>query len=213
MTVIYVAIATLAISFVAERTVRGWQWAGADTGLSGVPGPQLLGIDLGGPTAAYWIGVLFAGSAFLLARALVRSDLRSLFAGFRSNEQRLRFLGHRTSRTKIIVFGISGGLAGASGALYALTVGFVSPTSLGIGLSTFAMIWVLAGGAGTLHGPILGVVLVEFGARALSNRWLGWWQVLLGIVLLLVVLFLRNGLAGLLHGEAVVDLPAEGAVR
>lgn len=213
MTVIYVAIATLAISFVAERTVRGWQWAGADTGLSGVPSPQLLGLVLGGPAGRYWLGLGFSTCAFLLTRALIRSDLRILFAGFRSNEQRLRFLGYRTSRTKITVFAISGGLAAASGALYGLTVGFVSPTSLGIGLSTIAMIWVLAGGAGTLYGPVMGVILVEFGARALSNRWLGWWQVLLGIVLLLVVLFLRNGLAGMLRGEAVVDLPAESTVR
>lgn len=213
MTVIYVAIATLAVSFVTERSFAVWHYVGASTGISGLPLPRLLWWHIFAPRDFYFLAAGFALVAYAACRAIVASPLRMVLAGVRLNEQRLQFLGYHTARFKVAVFAFSGGIAVVSGALYAAILGFASPTFFGIGLSTLAMIWVLVGGPGTLLGPALGVVLVQYGSRALSDRLQGWWQVALGGLLLLVVLFFRDGLAGLLRREAVLGLPGEARAR
>jgi ABC-type branched-subunit amino acid transport system permease subunit len=141
---------------------------------------------------------------------MVNSPLGLVMAGIRGNERRLQFLGIRTGAYKTTLFALSGGIAGLAGAIYALNLGFASPTFLGVGLSTIAIIWVLTGGAGTLVGPILGVILIEYVSRELSGRFLGWWQVGLGIILLVVVLFLREGLVGVLRGSSRLGRPEKG---
>jgi len=213
MTIIYVAIATLALSFIAERSLAVWHYVGASTGISGLPLPRLLGWRIVTPNDFYLLALGFAVLSYAVCRAVVSSPLRMVLTGIRVNEQRLQFLGYRTARFKVTVFAVSGGIAAVSGAIYAAVLGFASPTFFGIALSTLAMIWVLVGGPGTLLGPALGVVLVQYGSRVLSDRLLGWWQVALGVLLLLVVLFFRHGLAGLLRREAVLELPGEGRAR
>ena len=75
----------------------------------------------------------------------------------RQNEERLAFFGYRIQIFKALVFSFAGMIAGLSGALYAYHEGFVGPGSMGMVLSTYAVLYGLFGGVGTLLGPVVGV--------------------------------------------------------
>ena len=147
--------------------------------------------------------------AFLLVFLLLRVVLASLFgrviAGIRVNEHRMRSLGYATFRYKLACFVFAGALAGLAGYLSAIQFGFVNPDMLGWHLSGEVMMMVILGGMGTLAGSALGaaaMMLVEIvfqslptvGAVNLGKHW----QLLMGSFIVVVALFLPNGLLGLL---------------
>jgi branched-chain amino acid transport system permease protein len=116
--------------------------------------------------------------------------------GIRSNENRMAALGHNVQRLKLIAFVLSGALAGLAGHMGALTDGFVSPELLGWHRSAEALLMILLGGIGALHGPILGafalVAIQEAGSLVTERP-----KLVEGVVFLAAVVFLRDGLAGL----------------
>ena len=85
--------------------------------------------------------------------------------------------------------------------LYAFHEGFVWPNLLGVFLSTQVVLYVLFGGVGTLIGAVIGVTVIESLTFVLADRWPEVWPVVLGVILLLVILFRRSGLAGLIVPE------------
>jgi branched-chain amino acid transport system permease protein len=117
-------------------------------------------------------------------------------AGIRVNEDRMRALGHDARRLKLIAFIIAGALAGAAGHMAAMTDAFVSPELLDWHHSAEALLMILLGGLGALHGPILGAFALtlarEFGQSVTERQ-----RLVEGVVILAAVLLLRRGLAGL----------------
>jgi branched-chain amino acid transport system permease protein len=133
---------------------------------------------------------------------LMRTMLGHALQGIRSNENRMIALGHDVQRLKLIAFVLSGALAGLAGHMSALTDGFVTPDLLGWHRSAEALLMVLLGGIGALHGPILGafaLTAVEEAGTLLTDRP----RLVEGVVFLVAVLFLRHGLAGLRLGFGV----------
>ena len=126
--------------------------------------------------------------------------LRSLFGrvleGIRVNEHRMQALGFNTYRYKLAAFVIAGMLAGVAGHMWAMHRGFVNPELVGWHRSAEALLMILLGGLGTLHGPIIGALaftaLGEF-AQVVTERKL----LVEGLVVLVVVLALPKGLSGL----------------
>jgi branched-chain amino acid transport system permease protein len=126
--------------------------------------------------------------------------MRTLFGhallGIRANEDRMRAMGHNTSRLKLAAFVLAGALAGIAGHMAALNDAFVNPELLGWHRSAEALLIVLLGGIGALHGPILGAfaytVVGEIGQSITERQ-----RLVEGIVILAAVLLLRQGLAGL----------------
>jgi branched-chain amino acid transport system permease protein len=116
--------------------------------------------------------------------------------GIRANEDRMRAMGHNVTRVKLAAFVIAGALAGIAGHMAALNDAFVNPELLGWHRSAEALLIVLLGGIGALHGPILGAfaytLIGEFG-RSITERQ----RLVEGLVILAAVLLLRRGLAGL----------------
>lgn len=116
--------------------------------------------------------------------------------GIRSNENRMAALGHNVQRLKLIAFVLSGALAGLAGHMSVLTDGFVNPGLLDWHRSAEALLMILLGGIGALHGPILGafaLTAVQEAGSLLTDRP----RLIEGAVFLAAVLFLRHGLAGL----------------
>lgn len=139
--------------------------------------------------------VVLAGVYAALCQ-LMRTTLGHALQGIRSNENRMAALGHNVQRLKLIAFVLSSGLAGLAGQMSVLTDAFVSPELLGWQRSAEALLMILLGGIGALHGPILGALAftaIQEAGTLLTDRP----RLVEGIVFLAAVLFLRQGLAGL----------------
>ena len=116
-------------------------------------------------------------------------------SGIRVNEDRMRALGHDVQRLKLAAFILAGALAGLAGHMAALTDAFVSPETLGWHRSAEALLMVLLGGIGALHGPILGafaLTLIRDLGQSITERQ----RLVEGVLILAAVLLLRRGLAG-----------------
>jgi branched-chain amino acid transport system permease protein len=126
--------------------------------------------------------------------------MRTLFGhallGIKANEHRMRAMGHDVQRLKLAAFVLAGALAGVAGHMAALTDAFVSPDLLGWHRSAEALLMILLGGIGALHGPILGAValtlLEELGPLITERQ-----RLVEGVAILAAVLLLRRGLAGI----------------
>ena len=140
------------------------------------------------------LGVLAAMYAAL--SWLMRTLFGHALLGIRANEDRMRAMGHNTARLKLAAFVLAGALAGIAGHMAALNDAFVNPELLGWHRSAEALLIVLLGGIGALHGPILGAfaytVIGEIGQSITERQ-----RLVEGIVILAAVLLLRQGLAGL----------------
>jgi hypothetical protein len=149
-------LGTLTASYAAERLVAGWQYVGAANGMS-VWDLLMVGSYVLEPGPVFYYVILgFLVAAYLASRWIVRSQLGLVLAGMRQNEERLAFFGYRVQVFKALLFSFAGMIAGLSGGLYAFHEGFVGPASMGIALSTNAVLYGLFGGVGTLIGPVLG---------------------------------------------------------
>lgn len=221
VSLIYVALATLATSYASERLAASWQEIGAANGIPSIPAMTLGESRLLPGMTFYYLVLVLAAAVYLLFRFVVRSQLGLVLYAGRTDLQRVTFLGYRTARIQAMVFALSGAVAGMAGGLYAFHEGFVSPSLLGVVLSTQAVLWVLFGGVGTLIGPVIGVVLVEVVGLELADRFPRIWPIILGAILLFAILFLRDGVIGLvlrreartLHfgGRAATDIAREEA--
>ena len=120
--------------------------------------------------------------------------------GARSNDARMRAIGFPTYRYKLTCFVIAGTLCGLSGALLANNTDFVSPSMMYWTRSGDLMIMVILGGMGSVIGPVFGAVVLLVLEEVLSSL-TEHWEIILGPLLLLVVLFARGGIDGLLSKE------------
>ena len=196
--IIFVALGTLTFSYAAERLVSGWYWVGGGNGMSIFDFLSLGSFEIEAGRLFYYIAAFILLIVYLMSRFLVRSQLGLVLAGTRQNEKRLAFLGYRVRTFKAIVFTFAGAIAGLGGALYAHHEGFIGPNNMGIGISTMAVLYALFGGAGTLIGPIIGVLAIESISFTLSgmDEFKSYWPVILGVILLVVVTFKPDGLLG-----------------
>jgi branched-chain amino acid transport system permease protein len=125
--------------------------------------------------------------------------MRTLFGhallGIKANEARMRAMGHDTGRIKLSAFVLAGALAGVAGHMLALTEAFVNPELLGWHRAAEALLMVLLGGIGALHGPILGAFALT-GIEELAPLVTERQKLVVGIAILLAVLLMRRGLAG-----------------
>ena len=153
---------------------------------------------------------------FLVAFGFISVLRASLFgrviAGIRVNEQRMRSLGFATFRYKLACFVIAGMLAGLAGYLAAAQFGVVNPDMLGWHLSGAVLMMVILGGMGTLAGPVIGataMLLLELGLQLLpvagDINLAKHWQLPMGIAIVLVALYLPNGIARLLRQGTADD--------
>ena len=121
--------------------------------------------------------------------------------GVKSNERRMAAIGFAVFRYKLAAFVISGAMCGVAGALLANLTLFVSPSIMHWTRSGEVMVMVILGGMGTLFGPALGAVAYLLLEQVLSDL-TQHWQAILGPILVLVILFARRGIFGLLAGHA-----------
>ena len=185
---------TLALGQILWGVAYRWvELTGGDNGLSGFSRPQPFGIDLSSPRAFYLLALAVFACAFALIALLVRSAFGAGLRGARDQPRRLRALGWDTWLIQYAAFVIAAFWAAIAGVLYAYYNQFVSPHVLGLTNSGEALLMVIAGGAGTLLGPVAGAVVVVL-LKNVASAYVTRWMMLLGIVFVAIVVFVPEGL-------------------
>ena len=193
---VYFIMITLAFAQMVYYVAAGLARYGGDDGLTIYRRSQFGGFNLSNkPTFYYLCLTLLLGAIYLVSR-LVKSRFGMVIQGARSNEQRMRAIGFPIFRYRLTCFVIAGTMCGLSGALLANHTDFVSPAIMYWTRSGDLIVMVVLGGIGSSFGPLLGAVALLALEEALS-RITEHWQIILGPLLLIVVLFARRGLDGL----------------
>ncbi|MGH8907443.1 MAG: urea ABC transporter permease subunit UrtC [Egibacteraceae bacterium] len=194
----YFALLTQALVAIFALVLEGQQGrTGGTNGLTNFT--TLAGAPLSDASTKRWIYLATVAalvSALLLSHQLVRSRFGRLLVAVRDGEERVRFLGYDPAMVKTLAFAFSAALAGIAGALYAPSVGIVSPGLVGIVPSIAMVIWVAIGGRGTLLGAAFGAVLVSYAETVFSEALPSAWLYLQGGLLVLVIVAAPRGLAG-----------------
>ena len=144
----------------------------------------------------YELSILFLVAAYFLCRWLTSGRFGRLLVAIRDDETRVRFSGYDPTDFKVLVFAISGGIAGVSGALYTVQSGIITPSFMEVAFSIEMVIWVAVGGRATLIGAIIGTLLVNFGRTFLSEQFPEVWLFFQGALFLIVVTVLPGGIVG-----------------
>ena len=160
---------------------------------------ELFGMIVGSDDAQivfYRITLVLLPLAYLLCKFLTSGRFGDALIGIRDDEARVRFTGFNPVPFKVIVFLVAGGLAGISGALYTVQSGIVSPQYMAISMSIEMVIWVAVGGRGTLIGPIIGAVLVNYLRSLVSEALPEAWLFFFCGLFIFVVVLMPDGIYG-----------------
>ena len=152
----------------------------------------------------YWLALLSMAATYMLLHRVLGSSFGRALQGIKVNEHRMRALGFPVFRYQLASFTLSGALAGIAGYLAAVQYGFVNPEILSWHQSGAVLMMVILGGMGSLYGAVIGSFAFILLQEALSNQaWFGaWakhWQLAMGLLIMLVALYLPQGLAGLMQ--------------
>jgi branched-chain amino acid transport system permease protein len=213
---VYFIMITLAFAQLVYYFGVGLDRYGADDGLTIGRRSQFAGLlNLSDRTQFYYLCLaLLVVTIYLIAR-LVNSRFGMVIQGARSNDRRMRAIGFATFRYRLTAFVIAGAICGLAGALLANHTGFISPATMHWTRSGDLIVMVVLGGMASSFGPLIGAVallsleealpvLIRVSASPVFGdaavRMAEYWQIVLGPLFLLVVLFARGGIDGLLAG-------------
>lgn len=166
-------------------------------GIKDIARPYLgFSVSTVGPVSFYYFVLLVAALSFLVLYLIVKSPFGQALVGIRDNEHRMNALGYNTFLYKYICFIVSAVFAGVGGLLFAYFHGYVNPAELHWIWSGDALMVMFIGGAGSFWGPLWGA-LTYTGLRYWISTYTMYWFGIEGIIFILVVLFFRGGISGL----------------
>jgi branched-chain amino acid transport system permease protein len=211
---VYFIMITLAFAQMIYYVAIGLDRYGGDDGLTIYRRSQFGGaVDLSNKTFFYYLCFVLLLAVVYLVWRIVNSRFGMVIQGARSNDRRMRAIGFPTFRYKLICFVIAGVICGFSGVLLANHTDFISPAIMHWTRSGDLIVMAVLGGMGSVFGPVIGAVallvleealpyVIEIVGHLFTNSDITtareYWQLILGPMLLLVVLFARGGIDGLL---------------
>ncbi|WP_144905630.1 branched-chain amino acid ABC transporter permease [Halobellus captivus] len=199
---VYFVLFTLAFgAIVYDFTFVTTSLTGGSDGLGFFSPPDLFGIDLGAQTPYYYFTLLLVAVVGFGTYVLIKSDYGDVLHATRQNELRMRYLGYDTNRELMIAWLISAGISAFAGAMYVGSVGIASPSDVSFALTGDVIIWIIVGGTGTLLGPFAAAIGLVFTQEILQSVWLEGYRMLLGILFVVFVFVLPDGLMGLIRGD------------
>jgi branched-chain amino acid transport system permease protein len=214
---VYFIMITLAFAQVVYYVANGLDRYGGDDGLTIQRRSDFSGlIDLSNRTVFYYLCLVCLLATIYLIWRLINSRFGLAIQGARSNDRRMRAIGFPTFRYKLTCFVIAGVLCGLAGVLLANHTNFISPALMHWTRSGDLIVMAVLGGMGTVIGPVIGAVALLVLEEALphliglvTHVFTGkeivaakeYWQLILGPMLLLIVIFARGGIEGLMAGR------------
>ena len=185
---------TLAISQVLwGLAFRTASLTNGDNGITGITRPTPFGISLESAASFYWFTLLVAGISLAAMATFVLSTFGSSLMGVRDQPRRMAALGYNPWLIRWITFVYAGLWAGIAGLLYIYYHKYIHPSMLSITNSAEGLLGVIAGGSGTLGGPVVGAALVSL-LKNYASAYVERWNMLLGAVFLLIVLMMPSGI-------------------
>ncbi|WP_407309915.1 urea ABC transporter permease subunit UrtC [Pseudomonas sp. nanlin1] len=195
---VYFSIVTQAIALILTVLIIGQQ--GLTGGVNGITDLKtLMGWDIrgdGAKLALYFINAALLLGCIVLGKFILASKLGRLLMAMRDKEERVRFSGYDVAAFKIFVYCVAAAFSAIGGAMFALQVGFMSPSFVGIVPSIEMVIFAAVGGRLSLLGAVYGALLVNYGKTYFSESFPELWLYLMGGLFIAVVMYFPDGLAG-----------------
>jgi branched-chain amino acid transport system permease protein len=201
LTLLMLTLCTMAL--LEEAANLGHEYTGSFDGLPSLPIPPLLGLFEFNPLYPntqylYTLAVLFL--CFLFVRMLVYSPFGQSLTGIRENILRMHAVGSPVRLRLVLCYTISAAIAGIAGGLWAQTNAYVNLTTLSLDRAATVLIILILGGYGRLYGAFIGAAAYMALSHYLSKIYPTAWQLGLGLLLVMIALFARNGIIGMSDG-------------
>lgn len=219
---VYVGVITLTVTLILFNVVNstaGDAYRIGSAPLGGFNGiPSVPGINMPfdpewvfGPVETWYLSAGCLILVYLGLKLLLASHFGRVVVALRENETRAALLGYDPRLYKLLAFMISGGVAGLAGCLYTVWGAFISPTIFGLATSAQIIIWVTIGGLGTLIGPILGCVAIQYLVSNIGTQQVFDANLVLGVILLVFVLLMPAGVVPVVR--SLIDKLMLGRLR
>ena len=198
LTLLMLTLCTMAL--LEEGANLAHDWTGGFDGLDNVPIPPLFGIFEFNPLFPntqylYVLGVLLI--CFIFIRTLVYSPFGESLTGIRENTLRMHAVGAPVRQRLVVCYAISAAIAGIAGAIWAQSNAYVNLSTLGLDRAATVLILLVLGGYGRLYGAFVGAVAYMAISHYLAKIFPTAWQLGLGLMLVIIALFARNGILGI----------------
>lgn len=197
---IFFIMVTLALGEMFNSWVFTSDYLGGSDGISGIMRPDLafIGIDTNSPLIFTFYVLLWLIGIYYLLIKITDAPLGRNLDAIRQNSNRISAIGGYTRTYKAIAFSLSAGIASIAGSLYVQLNGFISPELTHWTVSGEGLIMIIVGGIGSISGAILGATVVHIVQHELSSI-INWWMLVIGFGFIFIVLFMKDGLWGLLE--------------
>ncbi|MGN0933382.1 branched-chain amino acid ABC transporter permease [Falsigemmobacter intermedius] len=193
------AMITFAIAQFVYFILLQSSFTGGEDGMQNIPRAPVLGlIDVTSGFSYYYVVLAITVAAVAFFYRVVHSPFGDILKAIRDNDARVESLGFKPERFKLLALVLSAGLAGLAGGMKATVFQFATLTDVSFPISSEVIIMTLLGGLGTLTGPMVGAGFIIWLNEHLAT--LGEWALISqGVILLLVIMFLRRGIVGELN--------------
>lgn len=202
---VYMGVITLTVTLILFNLVNstsGPEWKigkAALGGFNGIPSIPTLNLpgspdDTLGARGLFTVSLSALIAVYAGLRWLLASKVGRVIVAVKENEQRALLLGYDARAYKLLAFTLGGAIAGLSGCLFANWGSFTSPTVFGLAQSAQIIIWIIVGGQGTLVGPIIGCIAIQWLNTRIGTQQVFNSNLVLGVILLVFVLAVPRGL-------------------
>lgn len=198
---VYLSIMTQALTYALMLAFfRNEMGFGGNNGLTDFK--EIVGFDLQADStriSLFIITSLLLAVVYIISRYIMNSRLGRVLLSIRDGESRARFIGYKTENFKVFIFVFSAIIAACAGIMYVPQVGIINPGEFSPINSIEVIVWVAVGGRGTLYGPVIGAILVNYAKTRFTAIFPEAWLFALGGLFIYVTIFLPQGIAGLLE--------------
>lgn len=200
---VYFALITFGAAEILSKIAHNTQAIGGSDGLIGIPVPRIallpgVAIDLHSNFVFYYFVLGALVVIYLGTRRILDTAFGSVLCAIRDNAGRVPYLGYNPFWYKLFAYVMAAQVAAFGGLIYPLLRGFVAPNLFGFEISTKAVVVSLVGGIGTLIGPLVGSVIITF-LESVVGSYTERHLFVLGLIFVVFVMFLPDGLVGLMR--------------
>jgi len=190
-----ISLALVELAAAAALMFPGWFGGESGVGADRVLGAPFLGVDFASQLQVYYLIAFWLFVCTAAMYGLTLTPLGRIANAVRDNPERAAFIGHDPRRVRYMMFILSAFFAGVGGALSAINFEIVSAENLSLLRSAQILLFTFIGGIGVFFGPMIGAVVGVLFSALLSTYTRGW-QLYLGLLFVIVVLFAPGGIAG-----------------
>jgi len=191
----YFAIATLGLAIAAGELAAGWDLIGAGSGMVTPTPPDSIDTTV----LFYFLSFALAALTFLFLAWLYSTRFGLAINAIRDDEDKAEAMGHHTTRNKVVAWVISAFFLGIAGGIFGNLSKFIDPIDVafnGAEIGVWMILMAILGGKGTLWGPVIGAGVFYIMKELFWTYLLGWQRVALGLLIVIIVVFFPQGIAG-----------------